>query len=91
MVHPHVFRSVLASHAGVAEYQVRQTTSAAEVDVVIVDAVELGDLRSDLTNALARCGLNAARVEVRAVDAIERHPQTGKLRRFIPLSPPSAL
>ena len=44
------------------------------------------DLRSELDDVLKGCGLDGAHVEVRPVDAIDRHPQTGKLRRFIPLS-----
>ncbi len=84
VVHPHVFRSVLTSCAGVAEYQVRQTASGAEIDAVVVGPVDLAGVAGRLSRALEHCGLDGAWVEVRPVDTIDRHPQTGKLRRFIP-------
>ena len=40
-VHPHVFRSALARHAGVVEYQVRQTEHGARVTVRCAARVDL--------------------------------------------------
>jgi hypothetical protein len=43
-------------------------------------------LRQRLANALHDAGLLDAEVTVRTVDSLERHHETGKLRRFFPLA-----
>jgi hypothetical protein len=42
-------------------------------------------LRNELTEGLAKAGLARAEIESNLVDTLERHKETGKLRRFIPL------
>ena len=39
-----------------------------------------------IERALADAGLAPADVSVRVVDAVERHPVTAKVRRFVPLT-----
>ena len=39
----------------------------------------------ELVAALAKAGLANAEIEIEIVNALERHRETGKLRRFIPL------
>ena len=43
-------------------------------------------LRQELVDALAKAGLADAEIEIDIVDTLERHKETGKLRRFIPLA-----
>jgi hypothetical protein len=84
-VHPHVFRAALARHAGVTEYQVRQTGEGAWVTVRCGARVDLDRLAADIAGALAGVGLPGSEVEVRAVERLERDPGPAKLRRFVPL------
>jgi phenylacetate-coenzyme A ligase PaaK-like adenylate-forming protein len=85
-VHPHTFRSLLTRHAGVAEYQVQQTDRGARVIVVGSEAVDLGTLTRELEKALFEAGLDRAEVRVQRVRSIERHPQSQKLKRFVPMA-----
>jgi phenylacetate-coenzyme A ligase PaaK-like adenylate-forming protein len=84
-VHPHVFRSALGRHAGVVEYQVRQTPRGARVAVRCGGPVDLDRLGIELADELAALGLARPTVEVSAVERIERDPGPAKLRRFVPL------
>ncbi|HWM59527.1 MAG TPA: hypothetical protein VNO83_16990 [Pseudonocardia sp.] len=47
--------------------------------------VDTATLHDQLTAALTHAGLPAPKVTVRVAANLERHPQTGKLRRFVPL------
>jgi phenylacetate-coenzyme A ligase PaaK-like adenylate-forming protein len=85
-VHPHAFRSALARHAGVVEYQVRQTADGARVAVRCGAPVDLEALATELAAALAALGVPRPVVEVAAVDRLERSPGPAKLRRFVPLA-----
>ncbi len=84
-VHPLAVRSVLVQVPAITEYQVRQTASGLDVDVVASGSVDTSDVGGRIEAALAGAGLRDPHVDVREVDAIERHPQTGKARRFVPL------
>jgi phenylacetate-CoA ligase len=84
-VHPHVFRSVLARHAGVVEYQVRQTDAGARIAVCCGAPVDLGELAEQVRRALAGVGVTRRSVEVDAVERLARDPGAAKLKRFIPL------
>jgi phenylacetate-CoA ligase len=85
-VHPHVFRSVLGCHAGVTEYQVRQTANGARIMVRCSARVDLPRLADEVARALAGVGVSRPGVEVRAVEQLERDPGPAKLRRFVPLT-----
>jgi phenylacetate-CoA ligase len=84
LIHPHVFRSVLAREASVVEYQVRQTARGADVEALgtFRDPVVTGQR---LESALARLGVPSPCVTVRVVPALQRQA-TGKIRRFVPLA-----
>jgi phenylacetate-coenzyme A ligase PaaK-like adenylate-forming protein len=84
-VHPHVIRSVMVRAAAVPEYHVRQTERGVEVDAVVASELDQSELERELEEAIVGAGLAQPRVSVRPVDAIARHPDTGKARRFIPL------
>ena len=85
-IHPHAIRTVLVLAAAVAEYQVRQTPHGIDVAVVARDGLDHARLTANLTSSLRHAGLPDPQVTVRAVATIARHPQTGKARRFIPIS-----
>ena len=78
-----VFRHVLGPDPRISEYQVRQTRAGAEVFVVGTPDVTV--VAAALEDALRRHRLAAPRVSVTTTAAIERHPTTGKLRRFVAL------
>jgi phenylacetate-coenzyme A ligase PaaK-like adenylate-forming protein len=99
IVHPHVFRSAIAAHRQVVEYQVQQTALGADVRVVAEGELDAATLRSRLERALVEAGLHhpsphpstpenrgklKPQVTVSVVARLERQP-TGKLKRFVTL------
>jgi phenylacetate-coenzyme A ligase PaaK-like adenylate-forming protein len=85
-VHPHVFRSALGRHAGVVEYQVRQTRRGARIVVRCGAPVDIERLRCEIAEALGGLGLPRPVVEITAAERLERDPGPAKLRRFVPLA-----
>jgi phenylacetate-coenzyme A ligase PaaK-like adenylate-forming protein len=77
------FRHVLGTDPAISEYQVRQTSGGA--DVLVVGDPDVGRLAAALIESCARFGLTDPAITVLAVERIERHAGTGKLRRFVPL------
>ena len=84
VVHPHLFRSRLAADENISEYQVRQTARGARVAIVATGAVDCDALSTAITHDLLQLGLTDPEVHIDTVDTLERHTQSGKLRRFIP-------
>jgi phenylacetate-CoA ligase len=85
-LHPHIIRSVMIRSPEVADYQVRQTRAGIEADIVAVGGAGSETLRLRLAEALAHSGLRQPDVTVRVTGDLARNPDTGKLRRFIPLA-----
>lgn len=85
-VHPLTFRSILGRERAVVEYQVRQTPAGAEILLRAEGPVDTTRIGAALDAALRSLGLAEPSVTVVVVDALERQ-LTGKLRRFLPLSP----
>jgi phenylacetate-CoA ligase len=79
-----VFRHVLGTDPRVSEYQVHQTVRGA--DVLVVGNPDADALASAVATALSRHGLVDAEITVRAVERLQRHTSTGKLKRFVPLA-----
>src|SRR4029453_7296831 len=86
-IHPLVFRTPLGQNPDIAEYQVRQTGGGAKISVVASGAVDIATLRRQIVEGLAPSGLNDAQIEINLVDSLERHKETGKLKRFVQLNP----
>jgi phenylacetate-CoA ligase len=82
-VHPVVFDTVIIRIPSIVEYQVRQTASGVDVDVAARGDVDLAELASDIGDRLRHAGVAGPKVTVRVVEALARHPQTGKIRRFV--------
>ncbi len=85
VVHPIVFRSRIGHERNIVEYQVRQTASGAEIGVRTLGPLDTDALAASLENDLAASGLPQPRVAIRTVESLDRQ-QTGKLKRFVPLS-----
>jgi phenylacetate-CoA ligase len=84
-VHPIAIRSVMVASPDVIDYQVNQTDSGIEVFAVTSAGFDVDDLTSRLRRALHGAGLDHADVVVHRVERVDRHPVSGKLRRFSPL------
>jgi phenylacetate-CoA ligase len=83
-VHPVAIRSVMVTSPTVIDYQVRQTRNGLAVHVITDDGHPIVGLAERLRSALVTCGVGQPDVEVVLVDQLDRHPATGKLRRFVP-------
>jgi phenylacetate-coenzyme A ligase PaaK-like adenylate-forming protein len=79
-------RSALATAPAVREYQIRQTPRGLEALIVADQQPNKEELTKQLERTLRTVGILDPEVTIRRVDAIERHAQTGKTRRFVPLS-----
>ena len=84
-IHPIAIRSVMVRTPELIDYQVHQTHCGINVFAVGTDDLDLDALTGRLRRALADAGLSRPSVTVQAVDRVERHPVSGKLRRFIPV------
>jgi phenylacetate-CoA ligase len=83
-VDPLMIRTVMVKTPNVVEYQVRQTEHGIDAAVVADGALDRTALTASLRRSLRAGGLPDPRVRVHEVTGIGRHPQTGKVRRFIP-------
>jgi phenylacetate-coenzyme A ligase PaaK-like adenylate-forming protein len=86
-IHPLVFRTPLGQNPDIAEYQVFQTREGAKIGVVASGPIDTATLRQQIVEGLAASGLRGAQIEINLIDGLERHKETGKLKRFIPLHP----
>jgi hypothetical protein len=78
---------VLVHEPHVVEHQVHQTERGVDVHIAVGRArVDVGGIASRLEAALAASGLDDPVVRIVTVDSIDRHPETGKLRRVIALA-----
>jgi len=84
-IHPLVFRTPLGQNRHIEQYQVHQTQTGAWIGVIATGPVDVPALNQELVEALSKAGLTHAEIEIKVVDTLERHKETGKLRRFIPL------
>jgi phenylacetate-CoA ligase len=80
-----VFNGCFVAFDEVNDYQVLQTKTGVAVDVLLRKALDATALSEVLEHALAREGVVGAEVHVRIVDRLQRHPETNKLKRYVPL------
>jgi phenylacetate-CoA ligase len=85
-VDPIVVRSVMVRSPDVLDYQVRQTRRGIDVAALTLSSFDVDHLSVRLASALQGAGLADPQVKVQTVATLERHHETGKLRRFLPLS-----
>ena len=84
-IHPMIFRGILGQERHVSEYQVQQTLRGARVLAIVHGSFSPGPLEKALAGALEEAGLPGAIVTVEPVAELPRHPETHKLKRFVPL------
>jgi phenylacetate-CoA ligase len=85
-IHPMSFRGVLGQDRHISEYQVQQTPDGARVLAIVHGSFSPAPLEKALVETLAEAGLQGAKVTVDPVAELPRHPETNKLKRFVPLS-----
>ena len=85
-MHPLALRHVFVKSPEVLDYQVEPDPARGRRGRAgATCALDVAGLRDRLTCALEQAGLADPLVTVRLVDSLERHHETGKLRRFLPL------
>jgi phenylacetate-CoA ligase len=84
-IHPIVIRSVVVAAPQIVDYQVAQTSTGIHVTIVAATDFAVDGFTARLMRALTEAGLQRPHVTVRAVDRLDRHPVSGKFRRFVPL------
>lgn len=84
-VHPMIFRGILGQDPHISEYQVQQTEIGARALLIAHGHVGIASLRSELEQALSTAGLRSPEVTLEVVEDLPRHPETNKLKRFVPL------
>ena len=86
-----MFRSALGRHAGILEYQVRQTSDGARIAVRCGARVDLERVGTEIAEGLSTLGVPRPVVDVTAVERLERDGGPAKLRRFVRLTVEPAL
>lgn len=83
-----VFENAIMVESGVDEYQVLQTKQGAEVLIVPDKGAQIDTSRMqiDLIHQFKQLGFLAPEINVRLVEQLKRHDETGKLKRFKCLS-----
>jgi phenylacetate-CoA ligase len=84
-VHPVVISEVMVRSPDVVDYQIHQVPRGIVAYVVAGDRLDVDGLVAQLRNGLAAAGIQGPTVTVERADRLERHPLSGKLRRFVPL------
>ena len=85
-IHPMVFRSVLGQDRQISEYQVQQTPDGARVLAITHGEFSSTRLEHSLVESLRQAGLSNAKISIQSVSELPRHPETNKLKRFIPFT-----
>ena len=84
-IHPMAFRSVLGQDKEIEEYQITQTPNGAEIKIVGSDKIDKDLLYKKIKGNLEGEGLKNPEIKFEPVQSLPRHPETGKVKRFIPL------
>ena len=84
-VHPMAFRHVLGQFKEIEEYQITQTENGADVLIVSPGEINTDVILDGLSNNLTNEGLNNPELNLEIVDELPRHPETGKVKRFVAL------
>lgn len=84
-VHPMVFRHVLGQNKEIEEYQINQTEMGAEILVVSSQEINSEEIIKGIIHNLKIEGLKNPVLNLKIVDSLLRHPETGKVKRFIAL------
>jgi phenylacetate-CoA ligase len=84
-IHPIVIRSVIVATPQIVDYQVAQTPDGISVSALTTAPFDAEAFTTRLTLALVGAGLKRPDVTTRVVNRLDRHPGSGKFRRFVPV------
>lgn len=84
-IHPMAFRHVLGQIKEIEEYQITQTENGADIIIVSPEGLNTDMIQRGLTNNLLNEGMNDPKINIKLVESLPRHPETGKVKRFITL------
>ena len=80
-----IFRHVLGQIKEIEEYQVTQTENGADILIVSPEELNTGDILIRINGNLVNEGLINPVLNLKQVESLPRHPETGKVKRFIAL------
>jgi hypothetical protein len=84
-IHPIVIRSVIVATPQIVDYQVAQTSDGISVSAVTTAPFDADAFTMRVTLGLVGAGHKRPGVRIRLVDRLDRHPGSGKFRRFVPV------
>ena len=84
-VHPTAFSNILEEEREVEEFQIIQTEDGAQIKLVCGGEPDIPEIKATILDNLAKYGLTQAKIDFEVVDSLPHHPETGKIKRFIPL------
>jgi phenylacetate-coenzyme A ligase PaaK-like adenylate-forming protein len=84
-VHPTSFSDILEIEREVEEFQIIQTEEGAHIKLVCNGEPNIPEMRDTILGNLKKYGLKNPKVDFEVVESLPHHPETGKIKRFIPL------
>jgi len=84
-VHPTSYSDILEIEKEVEEFQVIQTEKGAHIKLVCNGKPSIPEMRETILNNLHKYGLKDPKVDFEVVESLPHHPETGKIKCFIPL------
>ena len=69
----------------VEEFQIAQTREGAHIKLVCSGDPNISEMKDTILDNLVKYGLKDAKIDFEIVDSLPHHPETGKIKRFIPL------
>jgi phenylacetate-CoA ligase len=82
---PEVFENIIFPEQFVDEHQVFQTEKGATITLVTSGEIQLEKLQTALIKAFKSLGVENPQIEINIVAQLQRHSETGKLKRFVKL------
>jgi len=84
-VHPTSYSDILEIEKEVEEFQIIQTEEGAHIKLVCNGEPNIPEIKDTILNNLHKYGLTDPKVDFEVVYSLPHHPETGKIKRFIPL------
>ncbi|GJM15011.1 MAG: coenzyme F390 synthetase [Thermodesulfobacteriota bacterium] len=84
-VHPTSYSDILEVEKEVEEFQIVQTEEGAHIKLVCNGEPNIAEMKDTILKNLNKYGLHDPIINFEVVDSLPRHPETGKIKRFIPL------
>ena len=84
-VHPTAFSNILEEEREVEEFQIAQTHQGAHIKLVCGGEPNISEIKETILDNLHKYGLKDPKIDFEVVDSLPHHPETGKIKRFIPL------